>query len=288
MGRDRLYPFTEQGNKMSEYHAYIRNIILLLVVLLIGCKGGNFKNIAQDGSKIDNEGESVYLGSEKCLIDIYENDDLLNGKAVFVALHENETTCIAAFYELNGKNSFKLVRVRQSGKRLLKGSHNGKSYYFDPNRIFSISGIESTLKTHNKNHTEKMIVGVKECSGAILKAIKQESRYAYIIALHNNTDGAPFSINTYQNSSDAVDVFISDKMDPDNFFLTTKREDFNFFREHRQNVVLQSKNVTDDGSLSVFCQKKNIPYINIEAQSGMVDEQKEMIQLCVSLMETKK
>ena len=62
------------------------------------------------------------------------------------------------------------------------------------------------------------------------------------------------------------------------FSLLTIKADFDFFRSKNFNVVLQNENAGDDGSLSVFCQKNQIPYINIEAQNGHKEKQMQMIK----------
>jgi hypothetical protein len=49
-------------------------------------------------------------------------------------------------------------------------------------------------------------------------------------------------------------------------------------------VVLQSANAIDDGSLSIYCQKNKLPYINIEAQHGQKAEQIKMLQETYSLI----
>jgi hypothetical protein len=43
-------------------------------------------------------------------------------------------------------------------------------------------------------------------------------------------------------------------------------------------VVLQHHRPQDDGSLSVYAAKKKIPYINIEALHGHLDEQIRMLE----------
>ncbi len=49
-------------------------------------------------------------------------------------------------------------------------------------------------------------------------------------------------------------------------------------KEQEINAVLQSKSAKDDGSLSVYADKKNIPYINVEAEHGHVEEQARMLK----------
>jgi hypothetical protein len=75
-------------------------------------------------------------------------------------------------------------------------------------------------------------------------------------------------------------------MDADDFVYTTEEKIFDYLKEKKINVVLQDNiHCVDDGSLSVYCGKHHIPYINIESQEGhrrpqleIIDALNEMIQ----------
>jgi membrane-bound lytic murein transglycosylase MltF len=102
-----------------------------------------------------------------------------------------------------------------------------------------------------------------------------------VIALHNNTQGM-YSALSYArggaHAHDAEDVFIRDGTDPDDFFFVTERVVFDSLKRRGHNVVLQdNRRVTDDGSLSVYCGKENVRYINVEADHGHLKEQTQMI-----------
>lgn len=55
----------------------------------------------------------------------------------------------------------------------------------------------------------------------------------------------------------------------------------------KYNIVLQSENASDDGSLSIYCQRNKLHYINIEAQNGQKEHQKKMILETYSLIKNK-
>jgi hypothetical protein len=77
---------------------------------------------------------------------------------------------------------------------------------------------------------------------------------------------------------DAEDVFIHDGSDPDDFFFVTERVVFDALKRRGYNTVLQgNRRVTDDGSLSVYCGKANVLYVNVEAEQGKLKEQTRMI-----------
>lgn len=58
-----------------------------------------------------------------------------------------------------------------------------------------------------------------------------------------------------------------------------------FLAERGYNVTLQSREVEDDGSLSVWSAKNGYRYANIEAQAGHVEQQAEMIQAIMEMYE---
>jgi hypothetical protein len=102
-----------------------------------------------------------------------------------------------------------------------------------------------------------------------------------VIALHNNTPGMYSALSYAAKGNlarDAEDVFIRDGSDPDNFFFVTERLVFEALKRRGYNAVLQdNRRVTDDGSLSVYCGRANVRYVNVEAEHGNLKEQTQMI-----------
>ena len=86
---------------------------------------------------------------------------------------------------------------------------------------------------------------------------------------------------------DAEKVNINPSEDPDDFFLVTEISDFEYFKSLKRNVVLQSHDAFDDGSLSIYCERLERPYINIEAQDGHKSIQRSMIKEVYSHIKTK-
>lgn len=229
-----------------------------------------------------NSGKNVVfkLGDASCTVLIYEKKKSI---ANLIALHGNESTCIKSFLALPNQCPFVLYELQQLGTRLLKYNYNNKCYYFDPNRMFSKKGIINTLKKNNKFYPSAIAIKIKYFTDSLLHILIPQNPATYIIATHNNTDGG-FSVKSYLNSPNAAQVYVCKSEDPDDFFIVTKVADFSFFKSKFQNVVLQSKLAKDDGSLSIYCQAKNIPYINIEAQDGHIKKQTEMLLLCQQLL----
>lgn len=118
-------------------------------------------------------------------------------------------------------------------------------------------------------------------AGELLAAYRLDQVDA-VIALHNNSPGM-YSARSYADGGtyarDAEDVFIRDGSDPDDFFFVTERVIFDALKRKGYNVVLQdNRHVTDDGSLSVYCGKANVRYVNVEADLGHLKEQSRMIR----------
>ncbi len=246
-------------------------IILLSIVLL--------SLIILISFKIDHEIHFL-LGTNSCVIRVHNSEKSI---ANMVALHDNENTAVKAYESLSGDVNFSLYELHQNGERLLEYKMNNKKYFFDPNRIFSTIGIEKTLIKYNKNYPKELNEKISVFADSLLATIINKPACKYIIAIHNNSNNN-FSVLTYQNSIDAKEVFISKTEDIDNFFLVTDHNDFNRIKSLNQNVVLQSENAIDDGSLSIYCQKHNIPYINIEAEDGQVKKQIKMITLIYNIL----
>lgn len=207
--------------------------------------------------------------------------------AVFIALHENENTSVLAFKTADTAVSQSvLVRVKQVGERLIRFDYKGKDYLFDPNRIFTPVGIRKTLITYNEESPSGLEKNISTFADSLVKLIEPKTPDSYVVALHNNTNNG-FSVLSFVASPNALEAYVSPSQDIDNFFIVTEREDFDFFKSIDRNVVLQNEQGEDDGSLSVYCQKKNIPYINVEAQIGAKTQQRKMIQEAYRLIQSK-
>jgi len=59
---------------------------------------------------------------------------------------------------------------------------------------------------------------------------------------------------------------------------------FNSLKKANVNVMLQSKFVENDGSLSVYAMQNNIPYINVEVQHGHIDENLRLLEIAIAAL----
>lgn len=204
---------------------------------------------------------------------------------LFINVHENEATSIEALNQFDVKNEYKFMWLNHNATRRIFYNHKEEIFSVDPNRIFSHEGIVATLAydTICNRKAEKM---AKALAHEILKSVNHTS---WVISLHNNTP-ENYSIKGYLPDGDEApntkDVFINDSMDTDDFIYTTDQFLFDELKKRNVNVILQDNvNCINDGSLSVYCGIKGIPYANVEAEDGHLAEQIELIRVVVSIIE---
>jgi hypothetical protein len=198
-------------------------------------------------------------------------------------LHENESTSVRAGLELIRRRGGRLLMLRQRGERLIAFELDGRTYAFDPNRIFTDAGTTATLRRYGPED-ERSFRMVRRFAEYLLQDYGV-SRLGMIITLHNNTDGE-YSARDYLPggalAADAARVHLDPRRDPDDFFFVTDPVWFDRLSARGFNVVLQDNTrVTDDGSLSVLAGRLGIPYINVEAQHGHLKTQRRMLEAIV-------
>lgn len=201
---------------------------------------------------------------------------------VYFAPHSSEKTCVQAARAALQKHGGKLVQIINRGKRNITFSYKGVQYAFDPNRMFTDSGIRASLMLQGKTYSTGAHRLVHDFAFAVLVNIGG-LKGKKLIALHNNTPGA-YSLLSYAPGGElslevALDGFYSNtQMSPDDFFFVTTRGLFTYLKRKNYSVVLQDRSkMSDDGSMSVYCAKRGIPYVNVEAQAGHLQTQTKMI-----------
>lgn len=195
-------------------------------------------------------------------------------------VHENETTAVATAKALiDSLQQGCFVTWQHSGDRYVSYQLAGKTYKFDPNRIYTPKGLAATLKA-NGHYSTKGYKAAQQLADAFIAKYVAGNRL--VIAMHNNSDGGGLHIKSYlpggDYANDAAEVYVNEAADIDDFFYTTDKRIFDFLKARGFNILLQNNaTVTDDGSLSVYCGNKNMAYLNIEAQQGHLAEQKAMM-----------
>ena len=199
---------------------------------------------------------------------------------VFINLHDDENTSVEAGQWLIGQRGGRLVQLKHEGSRLISFVSEGTSFKFDPNRMFTDQGARRSLETHGP-FSVKALKDVRQFAASVL-SICRFDELSLVVTLHNNSNQG-YSAASYTKGAvyeiDALKVYLDRNADPDDFFFVTDLGLFEFFRGRGFNVVLQdNENVTDDGSLSVLAGRRGIPYINVEAEEGHLQQQLEMLR----------
>ncbi len=195
----------------------------------------------------------------------------------FINLHSNETTSIGAATEYLQKQGGSLLQLLHGEVRYVSFGFNNMHHKVDPNRIFTSAGIKHTLKKNGAYSTE----AEKETQKFADSILALMAHPKLIIAMHNNTNNE-FSVLSYTKGGNeainAADVYVNTKMDADDFVYTTEQKVFSYLKQQKINAVLQkAKGFNDEGSLSIYCSRKHIPYINVEAQEGHMEQQLQML-----------
>lgn len=214
----------------------------------------------------------------------------------YVNLHENEQTSVAAARALLQHQPGTLIELRAGGGRLVTFRAGWRPFAFDPNRIFTDAGLRATLRRHGSD-TPLARAAVQALRKAVLALLADlppasgASPAAHaadhpVVALHNNGAGR-YSVQAYAvggaHAADAQAVAINPAWSPQDFLLVTTRGLFDGLDAHGFNVVLQSEQPVDDGSLAVWFQSQGRAYVNVEALYGHVQEQQRMLAAVAEL-----
>jgi len=199
-----------------------------------------------------------------------------SSKAFFISVHANETTSVEATNNYLSDKEGILIELKHDTTRLINFNYKDRVIQFDPNRIFTSKGRSTNLQLLNGKTPRGTEDEVEDFAENVIRKLRKA---AIIIAVHNNTDGKPLSVNSFKEK------YVNRSMDTDDFILTTEKKIFDQLKKKKINTVLQTVNTsTDDGSLAIYCSKKKIPYINIEAQQGHKEQQLEMLNALTDII----
>ncbi len=205
----------------------------------------------------------------------------------FLVIHDNEDTGLKAAIEYIRFSGGSVTDSQYGDVRNYRFKYQGRDYQIDPNKIYSDYGIMEGLEYYGATH-EDISVTLSAAAEMILN-FYNSGKPDYIFTLHNNTDGA-FGINSYLKGYElelvADSLHINFNMDPDDMILVTDLKLFNELKKENINVVLQSRDAADDGSLSLYAMQKNIPYINVEVQHGHQLINLQLIEIAVKVLKS--
>jgi hypothetical protein len=220
-------------------------------------------------------GFAIPLGSER--IEFFVEGDPSVKSPLVVSLHRNENTAFPVVREILASEPGRFIGIRTPGERRLNLKGGSRAFSIDPNRLFSLAGIEADLRKFSFFKEEI----AREIETFAAEYVKRTgiAPGRVVIAVHNNTDGG-YSLESYRKGgaeeAAAAEVHRVEAIDPDDFMLVTHPRHFN--------VILQDNaGAPDDGSLSVYCGKRGVDYLNVEAEFGSREEQERMLRAAFAL-----
>ncbi len=207
-----------------------------------------------------------------------------------INLHDDEITAVKAARTILEQQGGILIKIENKAQRNINFPFKGVMYSFDPNRIFSRTGIGLTLRVTKGKINPLAIIEVEKFATHLLQLIPDS--ISCVIALHNNTNG-DFSVKTYQpggkRQTDAKQVYADSWQDTDDIALTTDEDIYNKMAAFGYNSILQDNvRVFKDGSLSVYYGELNRRYINIETQHGKTAQYGEMLEKLLYILDGEK
>jgi len=205
---------------------------------------------------------------------------------VFINLHDDEITSVDAAKRILEEYGGTLIELENKTQRNIRFHLGQYIYTIDPNTIFSKDGIKRSLEQFGRS-SSKAIDEVAKLGDRILELIPDEAEC--IVALHNNTPGL-FSASDYalknNRSTDSKKVYLNPEQDTDDFFLTTDNFLYEKLADKGFNTILQdNKNCTEDGSLSVYCGKKKVRYVNCETEHGKSEQYYQMMKALIFVLQ---
>jgi hypothetical protein len=226
--------------------------------------------------------QTWYLGKTAVIIREYQSQK--NG-LIYYHPHGDEPTSLEVTQKIVAQYGGKIVDIYQNHRRRLIPFYlKQQQYTFDPNRMFSAYGIKQSLKQYGPYSKEAQQV-IERFSQAILKALSASN---LMVAVHNNLREG-FSIRYYMSGGpyahDVKRLYRNTSMSSHSLVVVTNQHLFDFFKDHHINVILQdNEKVRDDGSLSYYCGKNHIPYVNIETERGNAKDQYAILQTLNSFL----
>lgn len=194
-------------------------------------------------------------------------------------MHDNENTSALAGRIISQKYGGEYFEILHTGKRFFSFAHGEDSVHIDPNRIYTDAGIWLQLEK-NKITDTLIFDSIAMWRDSILSLLQIDQR-ELVVALHNNTD-KNYSFKSYtpgeEFENEAEALYKGKYRDKDDFYFVTDPDILHTLAKGRYHIVMQNNALmTDDGSLSVYCGKAGIPYINVEAQHGHLARQVKML-----------
>ena len=231
---------------------------------------------------LTHETHTLRLEEEKVWVHIYQRP----GASVnFVSLHDNENTSADAAMAYIRQHGGRLVELRHGRGREVVIRREGRLDRFDPNRMFTVSGLRRTLDYyHNLTAANEAVVTAFAGKVAAYIGIAAGTP---IIAVHNNSPGN-LTIRDFRPGelygAAAQEVAILAGQNPDDFFFTNSDELFQRLTKLGYNAALMRAQPPDIGSLGYLVNSVGGVYVLVEAGRGRFQQQHQMLEVLVPLL----
>ncbi len=117
-------------------------------------------------------------------------------RVLFINLHDNESTSVKAAEQYLNEIGGRIINIENNGERFINFRHKDQYFSFDPNRIFSPAGIDSTIKLLSSCYDPGAAKEVSKFATTLAAQYIDSSNL--IISLHNNMDSS-LSVISYRN-----------------------------------------------------------------------------------------
>jgi hypothetical protein len=241
-------------------------VLFITAWLLTGCQPG-----------LDRDKVELSIGESTVNVVTYAARE--RGQT-WINVHENERTSVDAALDVIRRVGGKVIFLEHGGDRNISFDLDGETYIVDPNRIYTEAGIRATLENLGPV-SEEAVLEVQRFSRQLIDHLGLDTLHV-ALTIHNNGEGG-YSAHSYTEGqayeNDAAKVRIHEGVNTDDFFFITEESWVESLANAGFNVVLQDNSqVTDDGSMSVYCGQLGIPYVNVEARHGHLNAQVTMIE----------
>ena len=205
----------------------------------------------------------------------------------FYNMHDNENTGVEATAKQVRKRGGVLYELKHTGERYIEFDCDSLHYMIDPNRIYTDTGICRELDRSAVRDT--VVFDMVRSFAELLISLMKLDDQQLVLTLHNNTDDNYYMLSYVPGAvyeTDAEAVYNGKHKDPDQFYFVTSARLYGLLTPTKFNVVVQNNaNVTDDGSLSVYCGQRGIEYVNVEAQHGKKWVNRSMVRRMLKALE---
>jgi hypothetical protein len=253
--------------------------------ILLASLGGCFLAATQRATAGEVRFErTVDVGESRVRVLVDETTVKGRQPLIYFHPHENEHSCAVVTRHVISQFGGRLVEIRSQGDRFITFRFKGATYTFDPNRMFTDAGLQSSL-AHFAPMSPGPLESVLNLRNAVLNQLGKGK--TPIIAVHNNSRDS-VTVYSFQKSgmfaAQAAQVAINTVENPRNFFLALDERVFLRLRQRGFNSILYTSSAPDDGSLAFFCRQHRWQYVNVETAEGNMHDQERMMDALQGVM----